>query len=92
MVIETKDGRKVKITKPAGINDTPKVVSAIFNVNDRDKEKELSSNKKAKTKTTIIGGNERQVLSTDLVAGMAIKAVDGAIKNRDNSKSKGVSR
>ena len=80
MIIETKDGKKIKITKPASKNDTPKIVATQFTVNDRDKEIDgllKGEEKKGKTETIILKATEREPLSTDLTNGVSIPVKDG---------------
>ena len=93
MIIENKDGEKIKITKPASKNDTPKVVAAQFIVNDRNKEINglldgllKEEKKEGKTITTILESTERktlkEILSTDLTSGISIPAKNNkAISN-----------
>ena len=57
---------------PAGKDDTPKIVSAVFAIDDRTQKMEREDGK-GKTKTVIVGSKER-ILSTELDEGMIIPA------------------
>ena len=90
MCTEKKKKKKDMTYKPAGLNDTPKIVSAIFAVNDRDKEIDFKKNIKGKTKTIILGSTEREILSTDLTQGMVIPASDDREKSTNDAKDRDI--
>ena len=87
MSIETKDGRRV--SRPASQEDQVTIVSAVFAVNDRDKEIDLDNKTKGKTKTIILGNVKREMApeSLSLHEGMSIQALPGTMKNKKNSKN-----
>ena len=89
MSIETKDGRR--IFKPASREDTPVIVSAIFAVNDRDKEIDLDNKTKGKTKTIILKNTKREMApeSLSLQEGMSIQALPGSKKDKKKAKEQG---
>lgn len=81
MSIVTKDGRKV--TRPAGYNDTPKIVAASFAVDDREKVIDMAEKLKNKSKTIILGKTQRDiVLSTQLSDGVSIR-VEGEVAKKN---------
>ncbi len=90
MGTEPNNKKKDMTYKPAGLNDTPKIVSAIFAVNDRDKEIDFKKNIKGKTKTIILGSTEREILSTDLTQGMVIPASDDREKSTNDAKDRDI--
>ena len=90
MGTEPNNKKKDMTYKPAGLNDQPKIVSAIFAVNDRDKEIDFKKNIKGKTKTIILGCTEREILSTDLTQGMVIPASDNREKSTNDIKDRDI--
>ena len=90
MGTEPNNKKKDMAYKRAGLNDTPKIVSAIFAVNDRDKEIDFKKNIKGKTKTIILGSTEREILSTDLTQGMVIPASDDREKSTNDAKDRDI--
>ena len=87
MGTEPNNKKKDMTYKPAGLNDKPKIVSAMFAVNDRAKAKK---NIKGKTKTIILGSTQRELLSTDLTQGMIIPVSDGRDITNNNAKDRDI--
>ena len=67
---------KAKTCKPAGKNDTPRIVSAVFALDERDKEINLKKRIQGKPKTVILGSAQREMLSTELTEGMIIPVIE----------------
>ena len=75
MSIEPSNTKK-KTYRPAGKDDTPRIVSAVFALDERDKEINLKKRIQGKTKTVILGSAQREMLSTELTEGMTIPVIE----------------
>lgn len=82
MTIKTGDGRTIEI-HPASKDDTPKIVSAIFNVNDKIIYKKRGKKELIKQ----ISGLSRDIKSTELDEGVLINAIEEETKQVEQEKA-----